>query len=276
MVKILTSLLQGLEHLEVRGDPGIGVTGLAYDSRRVAPGDLFVAVHGTRVDGNRYVRDAVQRGAVAVITESSIENHTKVPFIRVTDSRAALAAISANFYEHPSRRLTLVGVTGTNGKTTTVCLLESILESAGHSTGVIGTLGHRWADKHRTASNTTPESLDLQRIFHEMAADGVTHAVMEVSSHALSMERVGNCAFDAAVFTKSLQDHLDFHGSMEEYFRPRSASLGSTSTATEKGLRAWSTWTTHTAGDWRREYRRTSGPTPLPTGKRGSGSSMPN
>lgn len=221
MVKTLESLLRSLNLLEARGNREIAVNGIAYDSRRIQPGDLFVAVRGTRVDANRYVRDALQRGAVAVITESPIENHTQVPFIRVTDSRAALAAVSANFYEHPSRRLTLAGVTGTNGKTTTVLLLESILRSAGHATGVFGTLGHRWGDKFFTASNTTPESLDLQRLFHEMAAEGVTHAVMEVSSHALSLERVGNCAFDAAVFTNLSQDHLDFHGSMEGYFQAK-------------------------------------------------------
>lgn len=221
MVKRLESLMQGLDDTEVRGDPGVGVTGLAYDSRRVRHGDLFVAVHGTKVDGSRFIHDALERGAIAVITESPIQNHTQVPFIRVPNSRAALATISANFFEHPSRRLTLVGVTGTNGKTTTVLLLESILRCAGHSTGVIGTLGHRWADKHRVASNTTPESLDLQDLFNEMVTDGISHAVMEVSSHALAMERVGNCAFDAAVFTNLSQDHLDFHGTMEEYFHAK-------------------------------------------------------
>ena len=139
-------------------------------------------------------------------------------FVRVRDSRAALAAISANFYDHPASRLDLIGITGTNGKTTTSLLIESILRSHGSSPGVLGTLAYRWAGKQIPAPMTTPESLDLQRLFYRMLQDGVSHVVMEVSSHALALGRVAGCEFRTGVFTNLSQDHLDFHSTMEEYF----------------------------------------------------------
>ncbi|NLI81187.1 MAG: UDP-N-acetylmuramoyl-L-alanyl-D-glutamate--2,6-diaminopimelate ligase [Deltaproteobacteria bacterium] len=201
-----------------RGDPRLVIQGVAHDSRRVQEGDLFVAIAGTKADGNLYVQEALRRGAVAVVTENSVESYGLTTTIRVADSRIALSAISANFYEHPSRELILAGVTGTNGKTTTALLLESIFRSAGYRSGVVGTLAYRWGDRERKAPMTTPESLDLQRLLREMIDDGVTHVAMEVSSHALALGRVSDCAFDAAIFTNLSQDHLDFHGSMEAYF----------------------------------------------------------
>ena len=222
MVKNLSALLDGLEVLEVRGDLMTRVSGVSYDSRRTGEGDLFVAVRGVRHDGSGFIGEALKRGARAVLAESAPGNEISVPFVRVSDSRSALARVAANFFDDPSRNLQLIGVTGTNGKTTTTLLLESILKEAGHSVGVIGTLGYRWADQERTAPMTTPESLDLQRFFHEMRQDRVTHLVMEVSSHALALGRVSGCVFRAGLFTNLSQDHLDFHSSMEEYFEAKS------------------------------------------------------
>lgn len=221
MGKILETLLEGVEVIEVHGNPRIIIGGLAYDSRLVREGDLFVAIPGTKEDGNRYVQDAIRRGAAGVITENPVGDRSRKTFVRVVNSRHALAALSAGLYDHPSRKITLAGVTGTNGKTTTTLLLESIFQNAGYSTGVIGTLAYRWGDRRRNAPMTTPESLDLQVLLSEMVEDGVSHVVMEVSSHALALSRVRKCAFDAAVFTNLSQDHLDFHGSMEAYFESK-------------------------------------------------------
>jgi UDP-N-acetylmuramoyl-L-alanyl-D-glutamate--2,6-diaminopimelate ligase len=170
------------------------------------------------VDGHAFIGDAVARGATAIIAESDAPGHGRAAFIRVTDSRRALARVSANFYDHPASKMDLIGITGTNGKTTTSLLLESILRSAGYNPGVLGTLSYRWAGREIPAPMTTPESVDLQRIFYEMLQDGVSHVVMEVSSHALALGRVDGCAFRAGIFTNLSQDHLDFHASMEDYF----------------------------------------------------------
>ncbi len=222
MQKALGTLLDGLEVLDARGNIGTPIGGVAYDSRQVSRGDLFVAVRGTRQDGGAFIRDAVQRGAQAIVAESEPENGVALPWIRVPDSRRALARLSANFFDHPSRGLNLIGVTGTNGKTTTTLLLEGILAQGGHGVGVLGTLGYRWPGTRRAAPMTTPESLDLQRLLHEMRGAGVTHVVMEVSSHSLALGRVEGCFFKAGVFTNLSRDHLDFHGSMEEYFAAKS------------------------------------------------------
>jgi UDP-N-acetylmuramoyl-L-alanyl-D-glutamate--2,6-diaminopimelate ligase len=194
------------------------VSGIAYDSRRVEAGDVFVALPGTHVDGSDFIPDAIRRGAQVVIAESVPNSFSQAIFLRVPDSRTALAKLAVNFYENPSTNFQLIGVTGTNGKTTTTFLIESILKKAGGLIGVVGTLGYRWADKRKTASMTTPESLDLQRVFSEMNEDRITHVVMEVSSHALALRRVEGCMFDVGVFTNLSQDHLDFHATMQEYF----------------------------------------------------------
>jgi UDP-N-acetylmuramoyl-L-alanyl-D-glutamate--2,6-diaminopimelate ligase len=219
MSKCLGSLLEGLEVQSFCGDIGINVEGISYDSRNVNEGDLFVAVPGTRQDGGKFIRDALQKGARVVVAENVPQGiEESICFVKVSNSRKALAELAANFYEHPSKDLQLIGVTGTNGKTTTTLLLEAILKHSGFSVGVLGTLSYRWADKHRKASMTTPESLDLQRLFSEMRQDKVSHVVMEVSSHALALGRVKGCTFRAGIFTNLSQDHLDFHPTMEDYF----------------------------------------------------------
>lgn len=216
--KNLTTLLRGVDILEVHGPLAIPVKGLCYDSRRVTEGDLFVAIRGLHHDGTRFIGDAVRQGARTVVTEKMPDNGGAETVILVRDTRKALAVLAGNFFESPSRAMQLIGVTGTNGKTTTSLLLESVFKQAGHSVGVLGTLAYRWGETVVNASMTTPESLDLQEIFSRMRADHVSHVVMEVSSHALALDRVAGCAFRAGVFTNLSQDHLDFHADMESYF----------------------------------------------------------
>ncbi len=202
----------------LQGDREVDVTGIAYDSRRVKPGDLFVCIKGFRFDGHLFVADAVEKGARAVAAEQgSMMKDLSVPVIYVPDSRRALGLLSACFYDYPSRKLRLIGVTGTNGKTTTTYLIKSILESAGYKVGLIGTIQNMIGDKAVSAERTTPEASDLQSMFSEMVRDGCSYAVMEVSSHALSLERTAGTEFDIAVFTNLTQDHLDFHSSLQDY-----------------------------------------------------------
>lgn len=194
------------------------VAGLDYDSRRIGPGYLFFAFPGHRFDGRSFAGDALARGAVAVVAEGPPPEDFRGPWIEVEHGRKALAVAALNFYGHPDRRLVLTGVTGTNGKTTTTWLLDAMLRAAGRRTALLGTIEHRIGERAQPALNTTPESLDLVRWMHELAAQGGSHVTMEVSSHALALARVYGFAFHTAVFTNLSQDHLDFHGTMEEYF----------------------------------------------------------
>lgn len=204
-----------------RRDPSQDPTirGIRYDSRRVSPGDLFVALRGATMDGHDYVDRAVALGAAALLVEAMPEqaDALDVPIVRVPDSRRALAPIAARFFGEPASELSLIGVTGTNGKTSTTYLVESILAHAGWRTGLIGTVEIRYAGEREAAVNTTPESLDLQRTLRAMCTAQVDAAVMEVSSHGLELGRVSGCAFRVAAFTNLSQDHLDFHGSMDAY-----------------------------------------------------------
>lgn len=195
------------------------VRGLAYDSRRVCPGDLFVALRGAVTDGHDYLAQARALGAVAFVVETAPANDVAgdLPVVVVPDARRALAPLAARFYGDPASELRLVGVTGTNGKTSTTYLVESILQRAGARTGLIGTVEIRYAGERQPAVNTTPESLDLQRLLRSMVTLGVEAAVMEVSSHGLELGRVAGCHFAVGAFTNLTQDHLDFHGSMEAY-----------------------------------------------------------
>jgi UDP-N-acetylmuramoyl-L-alanyl-D-glutamate--2,6-diaminopimelate ligase len=197
------------------GDPVI--RGLSTDSRAVAPGDLFVALRGTSADGHDFLAEARALGAVALLVERAPAPEPGCPAVVVPDTRRALAPLSARFYGEPARELRLVGVTGTNGKTSTTFLVASMLEAAGVPTGVIGTVGVRYADEHERAVNTTPESLDLQRTLRAMRTKQVHAVAMEVSSHGLALGRVSGCRFEVAALTNLTQDHLDFHGTMEAY-----------------------------------------------------------
>jgi UDP-N-acetylmuramoyl-L-alanyl-D-glutamate--2,6-diaminopimelate ligase len=217
-MKTVRDLIAGLEIAGSTGNLDVPVSSVCYDSRQAVPGSLFVCLPGSRVNGCDFIGDAISRGAVAIVAQTKTPAGLSATFVRTPDPRAALAAISANYYDHPAAGLDLVGITGTNGKTTTSLLIESILRSGGSNPGVLGTLAYRWGGNEIPAPMTTPESLDLQRIFAGMRRDGVTHVVMEVSSHALALGRIAGCKFKTGVFTNLSQDHLDFHATMEEYF----------------------------------------------------------
>jgi UDP-N-acetylmuramoyl-L-alanyl-D-glutamate--2,6-diaminopimelate ligase len=218
----LKELLTELPQAIVRGDEKIEVSALAYDSREVAPGSAFVAIRGLARDGHEYIPQAIERGATVIVADneaalSMLSESTAG--VLVPDTRLALAFMACEFYGHPSREILLVGVTGTNGKTTTAHLVAEMLREAGYkSVGIIGTLGALRDGDIFDTGRTTPESLDLQRLLADFLDGGSEAVVMEVSSHALALQRVAGCAFDAGIFTNLTQDHLDFHHDMEEYF----------------------------------------------------------
>jgi len=218
----LKNLLETGEVEEVQGGLTQPVEGLAYDSRKVRQGDVFFAVPGMYADGHDFVDQAVEQGAVAVVVERSISVPPEVTWVRVQNVRRTMGQWADAFYAHPSRRMVLVGVTGTNGKTTVTYLLESIFAAAGMPCGIIGTINYRYRNQTFPAPYTTPESVDLQRLLAEMAQAGTQSMGMEVSSHALAMERVRGIDFDGALFTNLSHDHLDFHGDMDQYFFTKS------------------------------------------------------
>ena len=194
------------------------ISSLHARAQNVKPGSLFVAIQGFAADGHDYINQALANGAVAVIAQKPVTVPAGVLSIEVTDSRAALAALASRFYEAPSEKMVVIGITGTNGKTTTSYIIESILRQAGKIVGVIGTVNYRFGGKEYANPVTTPESLDLQRILKQMLDSGVTHVVLEVSSHALDLHRVDGCFMDIAVFTNLSQDHLDYHKDMADYW----------------------------------------------------------
>ena len=202
------------------------VNRVACDSRRIAAGDLFVAVRGQRYDGAAFAEDAARRGAVAVVAETAAPSGFGLPWITAPDARAALAALAAAAWDHPSRELVVVGTTGTNGKTTTTYLLEGVFEDAGYPCGRVSSIACRVADDEEAAVRTTPEAPDLQALLRRMVERNCRACVMEVSSHALALRRVDGVSFDAAVFTNLTHDHLDFHGDMAGYFDAKRRLFG--------------------------------------------------
>jgi UDP-N-acetylmuramoyl-L-alanyl-D-glutamate--2,6-diaminopimelate ligase len=203
---------------DVRGARHVTVSGLAVDSRRVTTGDVFFACQGQRQDGHRFIAEAVARGAAAIVAERNDHGSHTVPFVVTLAVRRCLALMAARFYGEPSRRLVALAVTGTNGKTTTTYLLESIWRVRGAATGVVGTISYRYGEVVRPSPLTTPDALDLQRMLADMVAAGVETVAVEVSSHALTLDRVRGCHWDAAVFTNLTHDHLDFHADLEAYY----------------------------------------------------------
>jgi len=203
--------------------PDPEVRRIHYDSRRVAPGDIFVAMRGGTTDGNRFIATAIERGAAGIVTDSpeAFAAISQVPAILVENGRRALAAIAANLLDHPERKLKVSAVTGTNGKTTTAFLLEQMLRSVGRKCVLIGTIETHIADEIRPSEHTTPEASDLLQIFADGVAAGCTEVVMEMSSHALDQERVWGIPVDVAIFTNLTQDHLDYHGTIEQYFQAK-------------------------------------------------------
>ncbi|MBW2176998.1 MAG: UDP-N-acetylmuramoyl-L-alanyl-D-glutamate--2,6-diaminopimelate ligase [Deltaproteobacteria bacterium] len=216
---ILKRLIETIEHEKVSGTAAMEacrIGSIHYDSRGVVPGGLFVAVKGLMVDGHDFIEEAIDRGAAAIVAQKPLP--AKVPYYRVKNTRRALASLSDTFFGHPSHGLTIIGITGTNGKTTTAYILENILKNSGCNVGVIGTVNYRYNKKVFDNPVTTPESLDLQRILAEMKTDGVSHVVMEISSHAIDLERIFKCEIDIGIFTNLSQDHLDYHHNMQSYW----------------------------------------------------------
>lgn len=217
----LSELMRGIEILGISGNPDGEVRSVCYDSRQCKPDGLFVAMPGLRTDGHEFIPDALALGARFILHERDFVSPSGITAVRVRDSRQVLGRLGKNFFSHPSARLCLIAVVGTNGKTTVTYLLEAILRAAGHSVGVLGTVNYRYGNQHIPAPNTTPESFEMQRILREMADHGITHVVAEVSSHAIDLRRVDDCAFDLGVFTNLTQDHLDYHRTMENYFQAK-------------------------------------------------------
>ena len=235
----LRKLLEGVEIIKITGETLKEIEGISYHSKQIRKGFLFAAIRGMEVDGHQFIEEAIERGAEAVVLEEETKIQTvgaglalpkkgtasgaptHVTVILVPNSRRALAKISSNLYGDPSSRVRLIGITGTNGKTTTTYLLESIFKKAGCTVGVIGTINYRFGEKTNPAPNTTPESLDLQRILWEMLREGTSHVMMEVSSHGLDLDRVFGCQFDAVVFTNFTSEHLDYHKTLEQYFESK-------------------------------------------------------
>ena len=197
------------------------VTGIAYDSRRVQPGNVFVALKGEHADGTAFARQAIERGAIAVISQDAAPDNVPVAWTIVPDARLTLARVSAEFFGNPSTNMQVIGITGTNGKTTTAYLVASIFDAAGIRCGILGTVGHRIGQELREATHTTPEAPEVQSLLREMVDRGCGACAMEVSSHALSLRRVDGMTFAAAVFTNLTRDHLDFHEDMEAYFQAK-------------------------------------------------------
>ena len=218
--KPLGEVLQGTQGVFAETQAGLEIQQVACDSRKVRPGALFFALHGARADGNAFVRDAIARGAVAIASEepAPAEIPGNVAWVRVGEARKALAIAAANFFDHPAQALHLAAVTGTNGKTTTTSLIDSVVKTSGAKTGLFGTIAYQTPRGEYPAPNTTPESVDLQGFLAEIRDEGGRYAVLEASSHALSMDRLWGCHFASAVFTNLTREHMDYHKTFEDYF----------------------------------------------------------
>lgn len=214
-LKTLMGMLTGAELLS--GKPEQLIADIKYDSRSISPGSLFVCIPGLTTDGHLFATEAINKGAVALVVQRPIDVPDHVPQIKVPDTRKALAQLAAGFYDHPSRKFNLIGVTGTNGKTSTTILLEAIFKHWGKRTALLGTIANRIGQEVLPATHTTPESLELQKLFSTMAKAHTDYVMMEVSSHALSLNRVEETEFDVVIFTNLTRDHLDFHGNLEDY-----------------------------------------------------------
>ena len=216
----LKTLVAALSPRQVIGPLDRVVESIAYDSRRVQRNGLFVALRGEKVDGHQFIDQAVEKGATVIVTEHEVQS-PRATCLVVENTRSALADLAAAFYQQPARRLKLAAVTGTNGKTTTTFLIKHICEKAGLRCGLLGTVRYEIADRVLPAVRTTPESLDVYDLLSQMVNAGCKAAAMEVSSHALSQDRVRGLEWDVAVFTNLTHDHLDFHGTMENYFEAK-------------------------------------------------------
>ena len=221
---LLQKLLEGIPYKMLQGTNEVEIKMPVYDSRKVQPGDLFVCITGFQTDGHRYIPMALEKGAAALLVEHAVEDVPEnIMVIQTENNRQALAALSANFYDHPTQKMRVTGVTGTNGKTTITYLVRSVLERVGRKTGVIGTIENRIGDKVIPTERTTPESLELQALMEQMRQEDVTDVMMEVSSHSLDLHRVDGIAYEVAVFTNLTQDHLDYHKTFKAYIEAKKA-----------------------------------------------------
>ena len=218
--QLAQSLRGQVDVLEQMGDPAVSLTAITDDSRAIQAGSLFVAVKGEQVDGHRFISSALTNGAAAVVMQEPVAGIDR-PYLRVADSRKALGYLGSRFYGDPSGRLRMIGITGTNGKTTTSYVCKALLEAIGGRVGLIGTVAYQIGSEVIPASHTTPGALELQQLLKRMVDGGCSAAVMEVSSHALAQDRVSGCEYDVAVFSNLTQDHLDFHKTMEDYFQAK-------------------------------------------------------
>ncbi|MSR64646.1 MAG: UDP-N-acetylmuramoyl-L-alanyl-D-glutamate--2,6-diaminopimelate ligase [Verrucomicrobiae bacterium] len=232
---ILRDIIEKLAPIAADGNLDREVTGIAYDSRKVRPGEVFVALRGVKTDGHNFIETAIERGASAVIVERNGFPSRKAAKIKVEDSRKALALAAAEFYGHPSAKLKVIGVTGTNGKTTVTYMLKKILEENGLKTGLLGTVSYIIGERQIPATRTTPEALEIQSMMAQMNRADCKACVMEVSSHALDQHRVFGIDFDVAVFTNLTQDHLDYHQSMERYYAAKSMLFHTLGTSKKRG-----------------------------------------
>ncbi|WP_195264044.1 MULTISPECIES: UDP-N-acetylmuramoyl-L-alanyl-D-glutamate--2,6-diaminopimelate ligase [unclassified Clostridium] len=218
----LLDLLKGVDYKLLEGTVEKEVNHIQYDSRKVNEGDLFVCLTGFEVDGHNYANKAIEAGAKVILCEKKIDIKSKdITVLLVEEGRKALATMSANYYGHPTKALKLIGVTGTNGKTTTVYLLKSMLEKAGKKVGLVGTIANYIGENKLKSERTTPESLELQKLFKDMVDANCEYCVMEVSSHSLQLDRVYGCEFEVGIFTNLTRDHLDFHKSFDNYYNAK-------------------------------------------------------
>ncbi len=230
----LQQLVNELSPLKVEGALDREITGVAYDSRRVGPGMIFVAISGQKTDGHNHISTAIDRGATAIVCEKNGFVSQRVTKVKVSDTREALACLAAAYFKHPSKKLKIIGVTGTNGKTTVAFMVKRILEAAGISCGLIGTVRYEIGERIIPAQRTTPEALEIQQMLAQMMRADCQACVMEVSSHALEQKRVCGVEFDVAVFTNLTQDHLDYHGTMENYFAAKKKMFSAVERGTKK------------------------------------------
>ncbi|MBC2580655.1 UDP-N-acetylmuramoyl-L-alanyl-D-glutamate--2,6-diaminopimelate ligase [Clostridium sp. DJ247] len=217
----LKEILRGIEYQLTKGNENLDIKEIQYDSRAVKAGDLFICIEGYSTDGHKYISSAVAKGAVAIICSKEIDNIPDCTVIMVKDSRKVMALASANYYNKPAEKMKIIGVTGTNGKTTSTFMIKSILEANGYKVGLIGTIANYIGSQKIPAHRTTPESLELQKLFKDMIDQGVDYCVMEVSSHSLYLDRVYGIKFSQAIFTNLTQDHLDFHKTFENYYNAK-------------------------------------------------------
>ena len=218
---ILKSLLKGLDYEVIKGNEESKVQNIRYDNRKIEQGDAFVCVKGFKVDGHSFIGDAIKKGAKTLIVQEDVSVQEDITIIKVRDTRKALAIMSSNYFGNPKDKLKIIGITGTNGKTTSAFIIKSILEKAGFMTGLIGTIANYIGNKKVDAVRTTPESYELHELFKNMVDAGVEYCVMEVSSHSLELDRVYGIQFEEGIFTNLSRDHLDFHKTFENYYNAK-------------------------------------------------------